>query len=372
MHDHADTIDADLGILGFAIPQPPAQPLNFLDDHRLRHHPRRIIGRQAAGDLLQVLKSHRDMKPVEDWRPGDAGISENASEPRTTVGEAGQRRVLGSADGIEVPADQHLDIGVGSRDGAKNLATARLRFDIADPYLQMPLPVLTAPDEGRIHGDHDCRRGRSGSDRGTIPKRLALSQGMAAQGLMVLSGVDREHLRQQVSGYPIGHEGGEMRLKLIQLRCRPAMRWPADASLDPATTGTAKSREPHRDQAEKRRYRMVPIVLHVANAATTWATRPPNGVLPGLCGDDLLLEAGQQQLRFAQGQTEIGDIAEIIRPVDLHDVRAQPLALSPGFHHPHNPGHASTPSQRTGAKSNCSSWVWPGLVESDERRRDNG
>ena len=29
---------------------------------------------------------------------------------------------------------------------------------------------------------------------------------------------------------------------------------------------------------------------------------------------------------------------------------ALPLALSPGFHHPHNPGHASTPGQRTDAK----------------------
>src|SRR6202162_630051 len=142
------------------------------------------------------------MKPVEDWRPGDAGISENASEPRTTVGEGGQRRVLGSADGIEVPADQHLDIGVGSRDGAKNLATARLRFDIADPYLQMPLPVLTAPDEGRIHRDHDCRRGRSGSDRGTIPKRLALSQGMAAARLMGGFGVGPAQFRPPSRGSP--------------------------------------------------------------------------------------------------------------------------------------------------------------------------
>jgi hypothetical protein len=54
MHDRADTIDADLSILGFAIPQPPVQPASVLDDHRLRRHPRRIIGRQAAADLLQV------------------------------------------------------------------------------------------------------------------------------------------------------------------------------------------------------------------------------------------------------------------------------------------------------------------------------
>ena len=55
MHDRADTIDAGSGILGFAIPQPPVQPLDLGDDHRLRRHPCRIIGRQAAGDLLEVL-----------------------------------------------------------------------------------------------------------------------------------------------------------------------------------------------------------------------------------------------------------------------------------------------------------------------------
>src|ERR1700761_2458238 len=86
--------------------------------------------------------------------------------------------------------------------------------------------------------------------------------------------------------------------------------------------------------AEKRRYRMVPVVLHPAYAAAASASRPPNSVVPGLFGDDLLLEAGQQQLRFGQGQTQIGDIAEIIGPVDLNDVRGLPLALSADLHQP--------------------------------------
>src|ERR1700753_1424836 len=84
--------------------------------------------------------------------------------------------------------------------------------------------------------------------------------------------------------------------------------------------------------AKKRRYRMVPVVLHTAYAAAASATRPLNGVVPGLCGDDLLLEACQQQLRFGQGQTQIGDITEIIGPVDLNDVRGLPLALSTDLH----------------------------------------
>jgi hypothetical protein len=38
---------------------------------------------------------------------------------------------------------------------------------------------------------------------------------------------------------------------------------------------------------------MVLIVLHPENAATARAGRPPNGVIAGLCRDDLLLEANQ-------------------------------------------------------------------------------
>jgi len=84
--------------------------------------------------------------------------------------------------------------------------------------------------------------------------------------------------------------------------------------------------------------------------ATARAIRPPNGVLPDLRGDDLPLNARQQQLRFGQGQTQVGDINEITGPSDLHDVRARPLALSPDPHQPQHPSHASTLGQRTNAK----------------------
>jgi hypothetical protein len=56
------------------------QPLHLLDDH----HPRRIIGRQAAGCLLEVLKPHADVEPVENRQLGDAGISENAPQSGDT------------------------------------------------------------------------------------------------------------------------------------------------------------------------------------------------------------------------------------------------------------------------------------------------
>src|SRR5208337_3987096 len=37
-------------------------------------------------------------------------------------------------------------------------------------------------------------------------------------------------------------------------------------------------------------------------------------------------------------------------PVDLQDVGALSLTVSPGFHQPHNPSHAPTPDQRSDAK----------------------
>src|SRR5271165_2593999 len=114
--------------------------------------------------------------------------------------------------------------------------------------------------------------------------------------------VDREHLPQHVSSHPVSHQGGEMRLKLIQLRRRAAIRWPTMAGFVAAAPGTAKAGKPHRDLAEKRRDRMVPVILHSAHLATASAVRPPDGVARGLRRDDLLLEAGQQQLPFGQGQ----------------------------------------------------------------------
>jgi hypothetical protein len=88
----------------------------------------------------------------------------------------------------------------------------------------------------------------------------------------------------------------------------------------------------------------------MANRAVARAGRSPSSVVPGLLGDDRLLEARQQQLRIRQGQTQIGDIAEIGGPNDLHDVRALSLTFSASFHHPHNPSHASTLGQRPGVK----------------------
>ncbi len=287
---------------------------------------------------------------IQDGRLGDARIGENATQPRAAVGEDGQRRVLGSPNGVEVAADQRPDVGTSFGDGPEDLAATGRRFDVADPHLQMPLAIRAAADERRVQGYHDHRCCFFWPQRSALTKSLANRQGMAAQGCMMLSCVDREHLLQQIGRRPVGHEGAEMRLQPVQLRCRSAMRRPSQASLDPAARGTAKPGKPHRDLAEQHRDRMVPVVLHTASAVTVRAFRSLNGVVPGLRGDDRLLNTRQQPLRFGQGQIQISYVAEVTGLVDLHDVRARPLAFTPNFHQPQHPGHASTLGQRTDAK----------------------
>ena len=36
---------------------------------------------------------------------------------------------------------------------------------------------------------------------------------------LILSGINRKHLLQHISGHPVRHQSGEMRLKLVQFRC---------------------------------------------------------------------------------------------------------------------------------------------------------
>ena len=41
-----------------------------------------------------------------------------------------------------------------------------------------------------------------------------------------------------------------------------------------------------------------------------------------------------------QGQTRISDIAEVVGPVDFHDIHRPPFAVGADLHQPYNPGHA--------------------------------
>src|SRR3954469_18216668 len=144
----ADAIDADLCILGLAVPQPPAQALDLLDDHRLCGRALRTFGRQASSNLRQVLQPHGDVEPVEYREPLDASVEKNAPQPETAVGKRRQRCALGPPDRIKAAADQCSEIRVGLCHGAEDLPSSARRLDIADPDLEVPLAGLAAADEG--------------------------------------------------------------------------------------------------------------------------------------------------------------------------------------------------------------------------------
>ena len=155
MHDRVDAIDADPGIGGFTVPQPPVQALNFPDDHCLRRLPRRIVARQSAGDLLQVLKSHADVKPVQKRRSvtsASARMRRSPEEPSVKAVSA-VCSVRPTASRFRLIRPSRSDFGFGDR--TENLSSTEFCFQIADAYLKMSLPGLATPDEGRIERHHD-------------------------------------------------------------------------------------------------------------------------------------------------------------------------------------------------------------------------
>src|SRR3984957_10291251 len=121
------------------------------------------------------------------------------------------------------------------------------------------------------------------------------------------------------------------------------MRRPIDACLDAAAPGTAKPRQPQCHLSEQRRDRVVTIIFHPANPIAAGANRPPDRVLPRLRGGDLALNPREQLFRFREGQSQIGDIAEVIRLADFHDVQAGTVA--PRCRQLQNPLHAPPPVQ---------------------------
>src|SRR5689334_21394601 len=130
-HELADALEGDLGIGRLAIPDPPVQAVDFLDDRGLGTLLLRGVARQTAGRLLGVLQAQGDVEPVEERRLGDAGLGEDGAQSRTAIGEGGQRGVWGVADLLEAAPDQRLDPGVGPGDGGEHLAGASSGLDVA-------------------------------------------------------------------------------------------------------------------------------------------------------------------------------------------------------------------------------------------------
>ena len=109
-HDLTDPVDAEPGIAGLAVPDAPAQSLDFRDNHGLRVNPVRLVDRQTSGRLLRMLQSHRDVKPIQNWWFRDPGGGRDGTQTGTAVRERGDLGVVGSTHGFKTSPDQRGDV----------------------------------------------------------------------------------------------------------------------------------------------------------------------------------------------------------------------------------------------------------------------
>ena len=127
------------------------QAVDLRDDHGLGVLPLRRVDRQGAGCLFGMVQPHGDVKPIKRRRRFDAGIDQHGAQPGTAVGEGRQVSLVGVADGGEAAPNQRFNFGVGPGDRGENLPGSLGRLDVAQADFKMPLILLTAADEGRVH-----------------------------------------------------------------------------------------------------------------------------------------------------------------------------------------------------------------------------
>src|SRR5215216_1836349 len=89
---------------------------------------------------------------------------------------------------------------------------------------------------------------------------------------------------------------------------------------------------------------MVAVVLDPAGRAAAVARRTVHGMEPGLRGDGLPLNAGQELLALGQAQTQGAQIGKGVGFGDPHDVGAVFFAFSSDADQPHDPGHVASTS----------------------------
>jgi len=150
----------------------------------------------------------------------------------------------------------------------------------------------------------------------------------AAQGLVARPGRDRQQVGQHASLDAAGQQRRQVCLQLIQLRGRAAVRGPVDTGLDATAARAAEPRQPHRDGAEQRRDLTRLPVLDVAARPAARTRRPQCRMVAGLHGRDRLLHPGQQLLGLRQRQPQVGDVAQVTRPVEFQDVDPAPSSVS--------------------------------------------
>jgi hypothetical protein len=123
-----------------------------------------------------------------------------------------------------------------------------------------------------------------------------------------------------------------------------AIRRPSDAGLGRGTSRTAEAGQPDGNLAEQRGDRVLAVILDPAGRATTAACRTVHGMNPGLRGDNLPLDIGQEPLALGQAQTQGAQIGKRAGPGDPHDIGAVFFAISSDAHQLHDPGHAVSTS----------------------------
>src|SRR3954465_8394946 len=161
--------------------------------------------------------------------------------------------------------------------------------------------------------------------------------------------------------------------KLYQALTLDQVGLPPQACLGHAASNTAVTGQPDGDLAEQRGDRVLTIILDPAGRATAAARRTARGVQPRLCSDELLLDASQELLTLGHSQAQGGQIREVVRSGDPHDLRAAFGARGPNAYQLHDPGHAVSAHQSTSRK--VPSWTRtpnpaavPGVVPPDRSR----
>ena len=216
VHDLADRDDADLGVLGLAVPQAPSQALNLSDDCLLCLLPRRGVGRQSVAICFRCCRR------IAMWNQSRIG---GAVTP--AAANVDRRRRHPSLNPVSSVSPARPT--ASSRRSIKaTILVSALRRPRKPGGLQtltrhcrrgprMPLVVLAAADEGRIHPDGDCRRRNCWLDYGAIMKLLTHFQSMGAQHLLVRPSIDEHHLFEHVRRDTIGRKSRTMGVEFIQL-----------------------------------------------------------------------------------------------------------------------------------------------------------
>src|SRR3954451_18710433 len=122
------------------------------------------------------------------------------------------------------------------------------------------------------------------------------------------------------------------------------MRRPPQACFGHTASNTAVAGQPDGDLAEQRGDRVLTIILDPAGRATATARRTARGVPPRLRSDELLLDASQELFTLGQAQAQGGQVREVVRSGDPHDLRAAFGARGPDAYQLHDPGHAVSAS----------------------------